>query len=230
MMLKMCADFMNWKALDRIDKDNGMRIAHRDTGHLVHLAEHFDIFINNLAVTITSDRNFRSEETRLAHIHADARHFSAFFHNLWDKNTCSCLHLKFLFHRQLVIVKITRDAANAVAAHLRLTSVCIDDAHAEICLIRRLDGENAIGSDTITKFLRHRCIVAVNAIKCIEHDEIIAAALPFCKLHGNSSVRFYLFFIYIIIWCYAPACKGRGEKSYLGKKCFLRIDTCLIFL
>ena len=79
-------------------------------------------------------------------------------------------------------MEITREAADAVAAHLGLTAVCIENAHAEVRLIGRQHVEHAVAADAVvavTDLLRECSEIIDVFLEAVDQDKVIATALPF---------------------------------------------------
>jgi hypothetical protein len=76
-------------------------------------------------------------------------------------------------------------AADAIAAHLRLASVAVDDAHLDIRTFALQYDQKSVCADArlpVAEFRRNRVIIH-RYLPSIQQDKIIAKSVNLCKMH-----------------------------------------------
>ena len=171
MRLKRSAELVNRECLCILDEDDAVRVAHRDAGHLVVLALDLDVLLDDAVHAEPRDGNLLTLEHRLAHVDAHARDLARLNLQARHENARARLDRELLFLSQAEVVEIAREAADAVATHLRLTAVRIEDAHAEVRLVRRQHVEHAVTADAVVAvadLLRKRGEVAYVFLEAVD--------------------------------------------------------------
>ena len=182
MRLKRGTKFVDWERLSIIDEDDAVRVAHRDAGHLVVLPLDRDILLDDAVHAEALDGDLLALEHRLAHVDAHTRDLARLELQARHEDACARLDRERFLRGQAEVVEITREAADAVAAHLGLTAVCIENAHAEVRLIGRQHVEHAVAADAVvavTDLLRECSEIIDVFLEAVDQDKVIATALPF---------------------------------------------------
>ena len=163
-----------------------MRIAHRDARDVPLAASDLDRLVHDAAIAIACHRNLVRLEHRLAHIDAHARHDAVLLDDFRHEDARARLDREFLLVRDMMVIEIARKAADAVAAHLRLAAVRIENAHAEIRLVRIQDDEHAVTADAevaVARFLCKCAVIREFLLPAVNQQEIISTPLPFREFH-----------------------------------------------
>ena len=186
MVLELRAQFRKREALCIVHKDHTMGIAHRDAGHAILLAVHDNRLRDNLLRTEARYGDFLPFEHRHAHIHLDRRYNIVLRDHARHHRPRQRLNRELLRFHTPIVIEIPCETANAVPAHLRLRPVGIELAHPHIRRLRGADHHQTVCTDAEMPIAHlHRECRKVNRLFIQEvHDhKIVAAALPFCKLH-----------------------------------------------
>ena len=98
------------------------------------------------------------------------------------------LHGEALFPHQAAVVQELAQAAYAVAAHLRLAAVGVDDAHADVGHLRGQRQDQTVRADAevaVAQPRRQRLRRVHRLTKAVHYDKIIAKAVHLGKLHAH---------------------------------------------
>ena len=168
-----------------LDENHAVRVAHGNAGHGKHLARRLDRLLNDARCAKAQDRNALAFKDRLAHIDTHAREPAARKLQARHEDARARLDREFRLAAQPFRMDDAREAADAVATHLRLRAVRIEDAHAKVRLLRRQHKDQPVRADAIVPVTdpsrKRRKVIRELLPKAVHKDEIVAAALPFCK-------------------------------------------------
>ena len=111
---------------------------------------------------------------------------------LQGEHACQSLDLDGGLLRHPTVIDILGQATNAVATHLRLTTVCVEHAHAKIGMGRGQDQDQAIRANTkvsVTDRPRHLRRMVDLLLEAIDIDIVIPYAVHFGEFHARTSIR-----------------------------------------
>ena len=107
--------------------------------------------MNNLFLSANLKRNTQSQFGRLSHLQSDE------ISSQLRRNDASWSFKGNFAMGACHLVCKTREAAGAISAHFRFSSICIKVAHSEIDVVRRLFQEqNSVRSDTAVAITKSR--------------------------------------------------------------------------
>ena len=149
MGFKKSAQLIDREVLRILHKDHAVRIAHGYAGHLKCLALHLDFLVDYPVHAIASHRNLIPFQHRLSHIHLNHGNIAIFLDDFRHQDACAGLNRKGIPGHMACLIDITGKAADAVAAHLRLAAVRVDNPHADIRLVRWQYQQNAVRTNAI---------------------------------------------------------------------------------
>src|SRR3972149_6307786 len=169
-----------------VNKDNAMRISHRDTGNQkCYPFTNSQCFINYLCF-LAEHRNFGTHESGFSHVDSRTRHFPIRCKKLDCLNTCQGFYGEWILLGDFVIVHIFCNTANTVSAHLRLAAVGIEDTHLAICRLRRQYKDKPVRPYAKMPVANNRgdlYRVFNFFFKTIDIDVIVADAMHLCEFH-----------------------------------------------
>ncbi len=191
-----------------VDEDHGVRIAHRDGGHLEARPVRGDRRAHRALAAARLHRDLAAREPRAAHLDRDRSHLAVVTAVLAavvaglgvdrarEQARVGVDAQHRAAHRRVALVKHLGDAANAVAAHLRLAAIGVEHAHARVTVDGRQDRQNAVGADAEVA-IAHRAhdrrlldrhgsaIRGSGAVAQVDDDEVVTQAFDFGEGEGG---------------------------------------------
>ncbi len=188
-MFKFRPQFFQIQGIDSLRKYDAMWISHRDAGDGIRLICDHN-FLGNKCVALCFYRNLFWCKDCFSHVYFRIGCLSVFHGKIYRFDAAFCLDRHMLFFRNIMIVGIFCDTADAVSTHRAFRSVCIVHDHAAVCYIRRSDGDQAVRTDPEMTVTYTDCRVR-NIRDClfkqIYIDIIISGSMHFCKFHTRPS-------------------------------------------
>ena len=167
-----------------VHKDHRVRHADQHAGKAQRLPVHGQLAVDAAPRPLHGD--LLAVQERLAHVHAHAGHHAV----LDQQRRAHDAGERFdreggLFHDAL-LVHILGKAADAVAAHLRLAAVGIDDAHADVGRVAVEHEQQPVPAHAGLAVAERRCkrieVGAAHAAR-IDDEKVIAQSMHFRKFH-----------------------------------------------
>src|SRR5262245_18299192 len=179
------------KRLRVIYEHDTVRVAHRDRRDLKRAAIDHECFAQH-PPRRSLHRNLSPFQPRLTHFHTDLFNHPMAGKELQFEHARQGLNLDGGLLRHATVIDILGQATNAVAAHLRLTPVRVEHAHAEISMGGGQDQDQAIRANTkvpVTDRPRHLRRMVDLLLEAINIDIVIPYAVHFGEFHARTSIE-----------------------------------------
>jgi hypothetical protein len=129
-------------------------------------------------------------QDRLAHIDADRLDLAAGEVEVQRQHAAAGLDLQRVVARQAAVVDELGDAADAVAAHLRLAAVGVEHAHLRVGDLGAADEDEAVAADAEVAVAhgarQGRRVGGFGLVEAIDVDVVVAEAVHLHESHGQN--------------------------------------------